>query len=41
MRNILAHEYGHIDNEVVFEALSSELEKDVNDFINKIKEKLK
>ena len=37
MRNILAHEYGKIDDEIVFTAIKDELEKDVTDFINSIK----
>lgn len=37
MRNIIAHQYGKVDDEIIFEALSSEIEKDINDFINSIK----
>ncbi|MBI4447554.1 DUF86 domain-containing protein [Candidatus Woesearchaeota archaeon] len=33
MRNILAHEYGKIDNEVVFESITPELETDTAEFI--------
>lgn len=36
MRNIIAHEYGKINDEIVFEAISSELLKDVSEFINSI-----
>ena len=36
MRNIIAHEYGNIDDELVFEAISNELKKDVEDFIDNI-----
>ena len=39
MRNIIAHEYGKIDDEIVFEAITKELEKDVRDFIKNIKGK--
>ncbi len=41
MRNIIAHEYGVIDDEIVYEAVSSELEKDARDFIKAIKLVLK
>ena len=37
MRNIIAHEYGKIDDELVFQAITEELEKDIKDFINNIK----
>ena len=37
MRNILAHEYGRIDDETVFKAITEELEKDVRDFIDNVK----
>ncbi|MEK6935270.1 MAG: DUF86 domain-containing protein [Nanoarchaeota archaeon] len=36
MRNIIAHQYGEIDDELVFKAISQELEKDVNEFIDLI-----
>ena len=36
MRNIIAHEYGKIDDKIVFEALKNELEGDVIKFIKKI-----
>ncbi len=35
MRNIIAHEYGKIDDEIVFEAIKEELSKDVREFIEK------
>ncbi len=38
MRNIIAHEYGKIDDELVFEAVTEQLENDVREFINVIKE---
>ena len=42
MRNLIAHDYGIIDDEIVFESITQELEKDVNEFIKKIKnEKMK
>jgi len=37
MRNIIAHEYGKIDDELVFESITKELMKDTNEFINLIK----
>jgi len=37
MRNILAHEYGEVDDEIVYSAISEELENDVTDFIKSIK----
>lgn len=33
MRNIIAHEYGKVDDEIVFDAISSELEDDTNKFL--------
>lgn len=36
MRNIIAHKYGKIDDEIVFESITEELEKDVKEFIKKI-----
>ncbi len=40
MRNVLAHEYGKVDNELVFHALTEELEKDVEGFIKEIKKEI-
>ena len=37
MKNIIAHQYGEIDDEIVFNALAEEIEKDVNEFIKAIK----
>ena len=36
MRNILAHQYGTVNDEVVFETIKEELDKDVEDFIKKV-----
>ncbi len=36
MRNIIAHEYGRIDNELVFHSLAEDLIPDVREFINAI-----
>jgi uncharacterized protein YutE (UPF0331/DUF86 family) len=41
MRNIIAHEYGKIDDEVVFESIKEQLIPDVEEFIKQIKEFLK
>ena len=38
MRNILAHQYGTVDNRIVFEAISEYFEKDVKEFIGKVKD---
>lgn len=40
MRNIISHQYGKIDDEIVFEAITEELEKDIKKFVEII-EKLK
>lgn len=37
MRNIIAHEYGEVDDKIVFHAISEELKKDVEEFIESIK----
>lgn len=37
MRNILAHKYGTVDDEIVFHSITEELSKDVKEFINFIK----
>ncbi|MBI3036409.1 DUF86 domain-containing protein [Candidatus Woesearchaeota archaeon] len=37
MRNIIVHEYGSIDAETVFEAITKELPKDARDFIRVVK----
>jgi len=36
MRNILAHQYGEIDDEKIFNAINENLEKDIKEFINSI-----
>jgi uncharacterized protein YutE (UPF0331/DUF86 family) len=41
MRNILSHQYGSVDDGVVFHALTEELEKDVEEFVKKIKKAVK
>ncbi len=39
MRNILAHEYGEVDDEIVFESITKELYKDVKEFLKAVKKK--
>lgn len=41
MRNILAHEYGKVDDEIIFDAITQELEDDINKFIKNIREIVK
>ena len=41
MRNILAHEYGRIDDEIVFESIKEQLTSDIEEFIKQIKKFLK
>ncbi len=37
MRNVIAHQYGSVDDEIVFNSLAEELEDDVNKFLNAVK----
>ena len=41
MRNIIAPQYGEIDDELVFEAVTEQLIKDVNEFIDLIENAMK
>ncbi len=41
MRNILSHQYGSIDDEIVFHAITEELEDDVDKFIAKVRKIIK
>ena len=41
MRNIIAHQYGTIDDELVFNSINEEIESDVKVFINAIKNSLR
>ena len=41
MRNIITHQYGKIDDELVFEAVSEQLVRDVNEFLKCVKEGLR
>jgi uncharacterized protein YutE (UPF0331/DUF86 family) len=36
MRNILAHQYGEVDDAIVFRALSEELDNDIREFIKAV-----
>lgn len=38
MKNIIAHQYGRIDDEIVFAAINEELDKDVREFIRVVSE---
>ncbi len=40
MRNVLAHQYGEVNDELVFESISEELTKDTLGFIKSIKNKI-
>jgi len=40
MRNLLAHQYGKIDDEIVYSSLKSEFLKDVEEFIKNIEKEL-
>lgn len=40
MRNILAHEYSKVDDELVFEAITTEIIRDTKKFINQIEKNL-
>jgi|SRR3989338_4339163 len=41
MRNILAHEYSDVDDEIVFNSLKCELEEDTINFIKMVRKSLK
>jgi len=41
MRNFISHQYGRINDELVFEAITKELGKDVEKFIEKIESAVK
>ncbi len=40
MRNILSHQYGEIDDEIVFDAITKELAKDVKEFVDVVSQYL-
>lgn len=37
MRNIISHQYGNIDDEIIFESITKELERDVREFLENMK----
>ncbi len=37
MRNIISHQYGNVDDEIVFKSITQEIEQDVEEFIKNIK----
>jgi len=37
MRNIISHQYGQVDDEIVFDSITEELGSDVKEFINTVK----
>ena len=41
MRNVIAHEYGQIDDNLVFHSITEDLEEDIRYFINVIRNALK
>jgi len=41
MRNLIAHEYGSLDDELVFHSITEELENDVKEFIKLIEKAFK
>lgn len=41
MRNIISHQYGSVDDEIVFESITSELSKDVLEGIKYVKKMLR
>ncbi len=41
MRNFIAHQYGEINNKLVFEAITEEIGKDVKEFIGSVRKYIK
>ncbi|MBI2658332.1 DUF86 domain-containing protein [Candidatus Woesearchaeota archaeon] len=41
MRNFIAHQYGQINNKLVYEAITEELKKDVKKFVEQIEKTIK
>jgi len=41
MRNIISHQYGTINDEIIFEAITDQIGKDVEEFIERIVKILK
>lgn len=36
MRNVISHQYGKVDDEIVFTAITEEIDKDIKDFLERI-----
>ncbi len=36
MRNFIVHEYGEVDDAIIFHSITEELEKDINEFIKRV-----
>jgi uncharacterized protein YutE (UPF0331/DUF86 family) len=41
MRNLIAHRYGEIDDEIIFESLTEELIPDIEEFLKRIEDFMK
>jgi len=41
MKNIISHLYGKVDDEIVFEAITENLKKDVKEFIDSVRKHIK
>ncbi len=41
MKNLISHQYGNVDDEIVFKSITKELELDVREFIKCIKKNIK
>ena len=39
MKNLISHQYGKIDDEIIFEAITEELDKDIRKFIKNLKKR--
>ena len=37
MRNIISHEYGNVDDEIIFESITEEIAKDAEEFLENIR----
>jgi len=37
MKNIISHQYGSIDNKIVFHSINEELVEDINKFLDEIR----
>ena len=41
MRNVISHQYGKIDDKIVFEAITEDIDKDVEKFVEQIEKTIK